>query len=61
MLAERTDMGRVAGPSLLRLVDDTLSLSGNSVNLTGRTSSDIWGYLEQTLEVDMVSRYYIFL
>ena len=48
MLAEKTDMGRVAGPSLLRLVDDALSLSGNAVN---RTSSEIWDYLEQTLEV----------
>ncbi|XP_047977194.1 uncharacterized protein At1g26090, chloroplastic isoform X2 [Salvia hispanica] len=47
MLAEKTDMGRVAGPSLLRLVDDALSLSGNAVN---RTSSEIWDYLEQTLE-----------
>ncbi|KAG6405576.1 hypothetical protein SASPL_133167 [Salvia splendens] len=48
MLAEKTDMGRVAGPSLLRLVDDALSLSGNAVN---RTSSEMWDYLEQTLEV----------
>ncbi|XP_042011029.1 uncharacterized protein At1g26090, chloroplastic-like isoform X2 [Salvia splendens] len=47
MLAEKTDMGRVAGPSLLRLVDDALSLSGNAVN---RTSSEMWDYLEQTLE-----------
>lgn len=55
MLAEKTDLGRVAGPSLMRLVDDALSLSGNSVNLTGRTSPEIWSYLEQTLEVHMVS------
>lgn len=50
MLAEKTDLGRVAGPSILRLVDDALSLSGNAANLTGRTSSEIWDYLEQTLE-----------
>ncbi|XP_057810109.1 uncharacterized protein At1g26090, chloroplastic isoform X2 [Salvia miltiorrhiza] len=50
MLAEKTDFGRVAAPSLLRLVDDALSLSGNAVKLTGRTSSEIWDYLEQTLE-----------
>lgn len=48
MLAEKTDMGRVAGPSLLRLVDDALSLSCSAVN---RTSPEIWDYLEQTLEV----------
>ncbi|KAL1556618.1 hypothetical protein AAHA92_12213 [Salvia divinorum] len=47
MLAEKTDMGRVAGPSLLKLVDDALSLSGNAVN---RPSSETWDYLEQTLE-----------
>lgn len=51
MLAEKTDMGRVAGPSLLRLVDDALSLNGSAGNLTGRTSSETWDYLEQTLEV----------
>ncbi|KAL0296773.1 UNVERIFIED_CONTAM: putative protein, chloroplastic [Sesamum radiatum] len=49
-LAEKTDLGRVAGPSLLRLVDDALSLSGRGTNLNGRMSSEIWDYLEQTLE-----------
>lgn len=59
MLAEKTDLGRVAGPSLLRLVDDALSISGNSSNLSGRTSSEIWDYLERVLEVDIVSRHYL--
>ncbi|CAA0832062.1 Uncharacterized protein - chloroplastic [Striga hermonthica] len=49
-LAEKTDLGRVAGPSLLRLVDDALSLSGRGTNLNGKMSSEIWDYLEQTLE-----------
>ncbi|KAG8382949.1 hypothetical protein BUALT_Bualt05G0133000 [Buddleja alternifolia] len=49
-LAEKTDLGRVAGPSLLRLVDDALSLSGRGAYLNGRMSSEIWDYLEQTLE-----------
>lgn len=57
MLAEKTDLGRVAGPSLLRLVDDALSLSGNASNLNGRTSSELWDYLERLLEVNIVSRY----
>lgn len=43
-LAEKTDLGRLAGPSLLRLVDDAL-------NLNLRMSSEIWDYLEQTIEV----------
>lgn len=56
-LAEKTDLGRVAGPSLLRLVDDALSLSGRGTNLNGRMSSEIWDFLEQILEVNMVSSY----
>lgn len=38
------------GPSLLRLADDALSLTGRSTSLNGRMSSEIWDYLEQTLE-----------
>lgn len=49
-LAEKTDLGRVTGPSILRLVDKFLSLSGKSTNLNGRMSSEIWDYLEQALE-----------
>ncbi|KAL8549372.1 hypothetical protein ACS0TY_008270 [Phlomoides rotata] len=49
-LAEKTDLGRLASPSLLRLVDDAVSLGGRGTNLNGRMSSEIWDYLEQTLE-----------
>ncbi|GER29850.1 P-loop containing nucleoside triphosphatehydrolases superfamily protein [Striga asiatica] len=49
-LAEKTDLGRIAGPSLLRLVDDALSLSGKGTNLNGKMSSEIWDYFEQTLD-----------
>ncbi|KAL6566410.1 hypothetical protein OROGR_002025 [Orobanche gracilis] len=50
-LAEKTDLGRIAGPSLLRLMNDALSGSGNGTNLNGTIlSSEIWDYLEQTLE-----------
>ncbi|KAL6577706.1 hypothetical protein OROMI_010034 [Orobanche minor] len=50
-LAEKTDLGRIAGPSLLRLMDDALSGSGKGTNSNGKLmSSEIWDYLEQTLE-----------
>ncbi|KAL3824060.1 hypothetical protein ACJIZ3_020089 [Penstemon smallii] len=49
-LAEKTDLGRIAGPSLLRLVDEALSSNGRGVNLNGKMSSEIWDNLEQTLE-----------
>lgn len=49
-LAEKTDFGRVAGPSLLRLADEALSLSGKGVDLNGKLSSEIWDYLEQRIE-----------
>ncbi|XP_058180923.1 uncharacterized protein At1g26090, chloroplastic [Rhododendron vialii] len=49
-LAERTDLGRLAGPSLLRLVEDAISLSGGDSRLNGKMSAEIWDNLEQTLE-----------
>lgn len=49
-LAERTDLGRLAGPSLLRLVDESLSISSRSL-FNGTMSSEVWDDLEQTLEV----------
>ncbi|XAR65379.1 hypothetical protein NMG60_11009486 [Bertholletia excelsa] len=49
-LAEKTDIGRVAGPSLLRLADEAISLSGRGSNLNGKMSAEIWDDLEQTLE-----------
>lgn len=54
-LAEKTDLGRVAAPSILRLVDDALSLSGRGTILNGTTSSEIWDYLETLSEVIMFS------
>lgn len=53
-LAEKTDLGRVAGPSLLRLADESLSLSGRDASLNGRMSSEIWDFIEQRLEVYIV-------
>ncbi|KAM7459829.1 hypothetical protein LguiA_036188 [Lonicera macranthoides] len=49
-LAEKTDLGRLAGPSLLRLVDEGIGLSNKNSNLNGKMSSEIWDDLEQILE-----------
>ncbi|KAJ6902939.1 hypothetical protein NC651_020428 [Populus alba x Populus x berolinensis] len=49
--AEKTDLGRLAGPSLLRLVDEALSLSGSKYNLNGKMSTEMWDSLERILEV----------
>ncbi|WCJ24629.1 P-loop containing nucleoside triphosphate hydrolases superfamily protein [Euphorbia peplus] len=49
-LAEKTDFGRLASPSLLKLVDETMNLSGTRSLLNEKTSSEIWGILETILE-----------
>ncbi|KAL9401894.1 hypothetical protein Peur_005743 [Populus x canadensis] len=54
-LAEKTDLGRLAGPSLLRLVDEALSLSGSKYNLNGKMSTEIWDSLERILEVKVIA------
>ncbi|KAI5573979.1 hypothetical protein POPTR_010G130700v4 [Populus trichocarpa] len=48
-LAEKTDLGRLAGPSLVSLVDEALSLSGSKYNLNRKTSAEIWDSLETML------------
>ncbi|KAL3582085.1 hypothetical protein D5086_016417 [Populus alba] len=48
--AEKTDLGRLAGPSLLRLVDEALSLSDSKYNLNGKMSTEMWDSLERILE-----------
>lgn len=50
-MAEKTDLGRLAGPSLVRLVDEAISLTGRGSSLNGKISSEIWDTLEQILEV----------
>ena len=50
-MAERTDIGRLVGPSLLRLVDEAMSLSIRGSNLNGKMSSEIWDILEHAFEV----------
>ncbi|KAJ7943220.1 P-loop containing nucleoside triphosphate hydrolases superfamily protein [Quillaja saponaria] len=48
-LAEKTDLGRLAAPSILRLVDEAMGISGTSP-FNGRMSAEIWDTLEQLLE-----------
>lgn len=49
-IAEKTDFGRLAGPSVLRLVDEAMNLSGGSTTFNGKLSSEIWDSLERILE-----------
>lgn len=49
-LAEKTDFGRLAGPSILRLVDEAMSLSRDRSPFNGKNSSEIWDELEKFLE-----------
>ncbi|GAA0153453.1 hypothetical protein LIER_11688 [Lithospermum erythrorhizon] len=49
-LTEKTDLGRLAGPSMLRLVDEAVNISGRGSRLNGGSSSEVWDYLEKILE-----------
>ncbi|KAK4357560.1 hypothetical protein RND71_023170 [Anisodus tanguticus] len=48
--AEKTDLGRLASPSLMRLAEEAMTLSGRNPNLNGKMSSEIWDLQEQLLE-----------
>ncbi|KAK6921793.1 Anion-transporting ATPase-like domain, partial [Dillenia turbinata] len=50
-LADKTDFGRLAGPSLLRLVDEAMSLRGSTSQFNGTLSAEIWDSLEKILEI----------
>lgn len=50
-MAERTDLGRLAGPSVLRLVDEAMSLSSRGTSLNGKMSAEVWDIMERALEV----------
>ncbi|KAM7276386.1 hypothetical protein ACFE04_018252 [Oxalis oulophora] len=61
-MAEKTDIGRLAGPSLTRLVDEAVGISKHSSSpLNGSTSSEIWDIMEQLLEAGILneSLYYM--
>ncbi|CAN6253551.1 unnamed protein product [Urochloa humidicola] len=47
-LAEKTDMGRLASPSLLKLIYDAARPNGKTSE--GRLSTEIWNEIEQLLE-----------
>ncbi|XP_050225941.1 uncharacterized protein At1g26090, chloroplastic [Mercurialis annua] len=49
-LAEKTDLGRLAGPSLLRLVDEAIGISDKRSPLNEKMSAEIWDTLEKMLE-----------
>ncbi|KAG5068668.1 hypothetical protein JHK85_001045 [Glycine max] len=49
-LAERTELGRLTAPSLLRLVDEAVLRSGSRSYFNGKMSSEIWDALDQMLE-----------
>ncbi|KAH9707579.1 hypothetical protein KPL70_012614 [Citrus sinensis] len=49
-VAEKTDLGRLTAPSLLKLVDEALSISGRRPLLNGNTSAEIWDAMDRMLE-----------
>ncbi|KAI3825337.1 hypothetical protein L1987_06819 [Smallanthus sonchifolius] len=50
LLAEKTDIGRLAGPSLLRLADESLNAGNVGSGYNGQLSGAIWEKLEHMLE-----------
>ncbi|OWM75810.1 hypothetical protein CDL15_Pgr009454 [Punica granatum] len=48
-IAEKTDLGRLAGPSIIGLVDDAMSLTDSQSVLNSNTSTRIWDTLEEML------------
>lgn len=49
-MAEKTDLGRLTSPSIIKLADESLRLnSGSQVN--GRLSAQIWDDVDKILEV----------
>ncbi|XP_020207882.1 uncharacterized protein At1g26090, chloroplastic [Cajanus cajan] len=49
-LAEKTELGRLAAPSLLRLVDEAMKISSSRSYFNGKMSSEIWDSLDHMLE-----------
>lgn len=50
-IAEKTDLGRLAGPSVIRLVDDAMSLTESQSIVSSNTSAKIWDTVEEMLLV----------
>ncbi|KAI3976854.1 hypothetical protein MKX01_008712 [Papaver californicum] len=49
-LAEKTDIGRLTAPSLLRLAGESIKLNDGRSLFDGKMSSDIWNDIERMLE-----------
>ncbi|XP_026380968.1 uncharacterized protein At1g26090, chloroplastic-like isoform X1 [Papaver somniferum] len=49
-LAEKTDIGRLTAPSLLRLAEESVELNDGRSRFDGKMSSDIWNDIERMLE-----------
>ncbi|KAF8399175.1 hypothetical protein HHK36_015040 [Tetracentron sinense] len=49
-MAETTDIGRLTAPSLLRLADEAMRLTGSGSRLDGKMSGEIWDKVERILE-----------
>ncbi|KAF8097288.1 hypothetical protein N665_0292s0065 [Sinapis alba] len=49
-LAEKTDLGRLTSPSIMRFVDESMNISGNKSPFDGQTSAAMWDTLERFLE-----------
>lgn len=49
-LAEKTDIGRLTAPSLLKLAYESANLNDGGPS-DGKTSTEIWNDIEQILEV----------
>uniref|UniRef100_A0A1J3JBP0 Uncharacterized protein, chloroplastic n=1 Tax=Noccaea caerulescens TaxID=107243 RepID=A0A1J3JBP0_NOCCA len=49
-MAEKTDLGRLTSPSIMRFVDESMNISGNKSPFDGTTSAAMWDALERFLE-----------
>ncbi|CAE5958542.1 unnamed protein product [Arabidopsis arenosa] len=49
-LAEKTDLGRLTSPSIMRFIDESMNISGNKSPFDGMTSPAMWDTLERFLE-----------
>lgn len=55
IMAEKTDLGRLTSPSIMRFVDESMNISGNKSPFDGMTSAAMWDALERFLEVSFYS------
>jgi arsenite-transporting ATPase len=49
-LAEKTDLGRLTSPSIMRFVDESMNINSNKSPFDGMTSPAMWDTLERFLE-----------